>query len=346
MPTNLTGSNISATYDQLLHLDDGPAATEKVVYGGTGVATALKVGTQSVSVDNIQFNGNTISSTDTNGDIELTPNGTGVVTTDNLSFDGNTIATTDANGNLILAPNGTGSVNVSNINVTGGSISGVAFSGTLTGITSITSTSFFTDTLDAGLTLAGQALTADGTDTDIDINLVPKGAGEVNIANVDISSVGTARGYGIFYDLGDQTFSVDTPTVVQFDTTGIADGVSVVSGSRVTFTTAGTYEVTSQLQFQNTHSADHVADIWFRLNGADIPYSASEIGVPKAADGGKMSHSITGILNVTAGQYVEVVVAVDNAAVSLHHHAPFATPGDAYNRPDVPSAFVVLRRVI
>jgi hypothetical protein len=59
MPTNLTGSAINATYDQLLHIDDGPTATEKVVYSGTGVTTAMKLGTVSVSVDNIQLDGNT-----------------------------------------------------------------------------------------------------------------------------------------------------------------------------------------------------------------------------------------------------------------------------------------------
>jgi hypothetical protein len=58
--------------------------------------------------DNLTLSGNAISSTDTNGDIVLTPDGTGVVTTDNLSFNGNTIASTDANGDIDLAPNGTG----------------------------------------------------------------------------------------------------------------------------------------------------------------------------------------------------------------------------------------------
>jgi hypothetical protein len=47
MPTNLTGNTIASTFDQLLHVDDGPTATEKTVYSGTGVATALKVGTES-----------------------------------------------------------------------------------------------------------------------------------------------------------------------------------------------------------------------------------------------------------------------------------------------------------
>lgn len=222
MPTNLTGSNISATYDQLLHVDAGPAATEKVVYSGTGVATALKIGTQSVSVDNIQINGNAVLST--TGDIELTPAAGGVVKTDNLSFDGNTIATTDTNGNLILAPNGTGSVNISNINATGGSISGVTFTGTFDGITAITSTSFFTDTLDAGLTLAGQALTADGTDTDIDINLVPKGAGEVNISKVDIDSGSVLATTELGYASG----SGGTVTQLTSKTTGVT--LNAVSG--------------------------------------------------------------------------------------------------------------------
>jgi hypothetical protein len=69
MPTNLTGNKIKDTYSQLLHVDGGPAASEKVVYSGTGVATALKIGTGSVSVENIKIDGNTISSTDTNGNI-------------------------------------------------------------------------------------------------------------------------------------------------------------------------------------------------------------------------------------------------------------------------------------
>ena len=134
MPTNLTGSTIADTFDQLLHVNDGPEATEKVVYSGTGVATALKVGTQSVSVDNIKIDGNTISSTDTNGNINLTPNGTGSVnitnlvlaagsiTADNIKIDGNTISSEDTDGNINLTPNGTGSVVVSKINITSGAI--------------------------------------------------------------------------------------------------------------------------------------------------------------------------------------------------------------------------------
>jgi hypothetical protein len=69
MPTNLTASKINATYSQLLHVDGGPDATEKVVYSGTGVGTALRVGVSSVSVGNVRLSGNQISAI--TGNVEL-----------------------------------------------------------------------------------------------------------------------------------------------------------------------------------------------------------------------------------------------------------------------------------
>lgn len=64
------------------------------------------------TVDNIKIDGNTISSTDTNGNVNITPNGSGKVKVDNLSIDGNTIAAEDTDGDLILSANGTGDVEV------------------------------------------------------------------------------------------------------------------------------------------------------------------------------------------------------------------------------------------
>ena len=128
MPTNLTNNTITSTYNQLLHVSDGPTSSLKTVYSGTGTATALKVSTLAVAVDNLQFDANTISSTNTNGDIYLTPNGTGQVTISNANFTGattftgttinggnlrmtsNTLSSTNTNGNVVVAPNGTGDV--------------------------------------------------------------------------------------------------------------------------------------------------------------------------------------------------------------------------------------------
>jgi hypothetical protein len=103
MPTTLTGSSISITYPQLLHVDGGLTATEKTVYGGTGVASALKVGTGSASVDNLRLDGNTISSLNANGDINLTPNGTGSVVISKLTATSGTLSSVTLNGVTIAS---------------------------------------------------------------------------------------------------------------------------------------------------------------------------------------------------------------------------------------------------
>jgi hypothetical protein len=192
MASNLTGSTIASTYDQLLHVDDGPTATAKTVYSGTGVATALKVATTHIEVENVKVDGNTISTLDTNGNLTLAPNGTGSVAmakvavtggtisgiTDLAIADGGTGASTasDARTNLGLGTMAT--QNSSAVAITGGTVSGVTFTGSFSGLTLVESTTLATSNAAAGCNLNGSTLAADGTDGNININITPKGTGQ------------------------------------------------------------------------------------------------------------------------------------------------------------------------
>ena len=230
MATNLTGSTIASTYEQLLHVDGGPEATEKIVYSGTGTATALKLGTQSASVDNLKLDGNTLSSTNTNGDINITPNGTGTVV----------VSKADIQSGTIVSNNAT---------ITGGAISGVTFSGTFTGITSITADSFFTSDAAAGLTLTGNELTADGTDTDIDVELKPKGAGEVTSSG----KLGYATGTG-----GTVTQATDKSTGVTLNKLSgqiTMNGAQLNRNTGVSFTLTNSFIAATDVVVVNIASA-------------------------------------------------------------------------------------------
>ena len=66
------------------------------------------LGLSSLSVDNLLLDGNTISSTDTNGDINLSANGTGNVVIDKLVFNNNLISTDGTDNTLVLDPSPTG----------------------------------------------------------------------------------------------------------------------------------------------------------------------------------------------------------------------------------------------
>ena len=157
----------------------------------------------------------------------------------------------------------------------------------------------------------------------------------------------TGRDRLIAYNTGDVTFAVNTPKTIPFDTVGITSGITVAndgggSPTRITFAAAGTFEIAVHGQFANVDSASHTASVWFRLNGTDIAYSATLVNVPKAADGGTTFYQVQGLLQVTAGPYVEVVVAVADVDVSLDFTGAITSP---YNRPSIPSMLVVAYRI-
>lgn len=338
MPTNLTGSTIASTFDQLLHVDDGPTATEKTVYSGTGVATAFKVGTNSASVGNVQLTGNTVQAT-----------------TGNLTLGSNIAFNSASNARTALGLGTMATQNSGAVAITGGAISGVTFSGSFSGMTLVEATTLATSAAAAGCNLNGNTLAADGTDTNIDVNITPKGTGEVNVTNIDVISgkvpfnTITNRAYASFYDAdtADQTGSTTDRTAVQWATAAVAGaGITVASTSRITFAAAGTYRINASLQFNNSDTSDHDVTLWFAKNGTDIANTGGRTNVPKTGDGGTMLVAYEIFETVAANDYIEMYWYPENVGVTLHYVAPVvANPGVTPAIPAIPPAIVVVERV-
>jgi hypothetical protein len=338
MPTNLSGSTIASTFDQLLHVDDGPTATEKTVYGGTGVATALKVGTTSASVGNVQLTGNTVQAT-----------------TGSLTLGSDIAFGSASNARTALGLGTMATQNSGAVAITGGTVSGVVFSGSFSGMTLVESVTLATGNAAAGCNLNGSTLAADGTDTNIDLNITPKGTGDVNVTNIDVLrgkipfNTITNLAYASFFDAGttDQTGSTTAATAVKWATAAVTGaGITIASNSRITFAAAGTYRINASLQFNNSTSSDHDVTVWFSKNGTNIANTGAKTNVPKTGDGGTMLVAYEIFETVTAGQYIEMYWYPENVGVTLYYIAPVAaSPGVTPAIPATPPAIVVTQRV-
>jgi len=79
----LTNKTINAADNTLSNIANSSLTNSSVTFGSTTVSlgnTSTSIaGITELTVDNLNFNGNVITSTDTNGDISLDPNGTGAI---------------------------------------------------------------------------------------------------------------------------------------------------------------------------------------------------------------------------------------------------------------------------
>ena len=144
----------------------------------------------------------------------------------------------------------------------------------------------------------------------------------------------------------DQTAaSVANAYAVTYDTSVYPDGISITSGSRITFAQPGIYAITFSIQLKNTNNDLETVDIWFRQNGTDIASSNTRFAIPARKSTGDPSYlvAVTPItVDIeTANHYVEIMWRVSNTAVTIEHlPAVAASPGVTPAIPATPSVIV------
>mgnify|MGYP001327320960 CR=1 FL=1 len=138
-------------------------------------------------------------------------------------------------------------------------------------------TTFDTNVAAAGVTLAGTTLAADGTDVDININITPKGAGEVNLPKVDIDA-GTIDGVTIA--TSDITVGAGKTLNVSAGTLTLAD--NQISGDKVEGGTIAATTITS-LTSTTVTMADAGVHVWDVSPAANNGFSGDQESVTAGA---------------------------------------------------------------
>ena len=134
------------------------------------------------------------------------------------------------------------------------------------------------------------------------------------------TGTGGALGYyGAFSDYTTQTASANTATAMQLGTVDEANGVSIVSGSRITFANAGTYNLQWSAQFNNTNTQEVDVSVWMRKNGVNVVGSNGLIAVVSSHGGidGHVIPSWNFVFTVAAGDYYEFYWSTPSTQVAV-----------------------------
>lgn len=131
--------------------------------------------------------------------------------------------------------------------------------------------------------------------------------------------------YGSFSDSTDQPIlAANTAQAITFDTTKLALGLSRgVPTSRIVSERSGFFNIQFAMQVTSTSAATKNIYIWIRKNGVNVNNTTGAITITGSAT--TLVPSWTYSIQLTAGQYFEVMWASDSTAVTLD-----ASPAPAF----------------
>jgi len=178
-------------------------------------------------------------------------------------------------------------------------------------------------------------ITGATTDNIVTYNPTTKAVG--SITGITASQI-PVRYYGAFYDLTTQTGATNVSGSVRLGNTQHANGVSVVSGSRVTIANAGVYNLQFSTQLYRDQGGTTVDTyFWFRVNGVNVPNSNTIVTTMTNNNYVVASWNYVDVYN--AGDYVELMWMPTGNHVSLVHvNSPAGLPS-------IPSVILTLTQV-
>jgi hypothetical protein len=148
-----------------------------------------------------------------------------------------------------------------------------------------------------------------------------------------------ADGYAFLGQGADITAAaVNTAYAITYDTPAMSSGITLgTPASRITFAEGGTYILAFSAQVTSTSSSTVTFRFWPRINGTDV--AGSTIVTNLHQNNATNVVSRTAIFSVSAGDYLEVMWAVDSTSGYLH-----ATAATAY-APSAPSTSLSITRI-
>jgi hypothetical protein len=152
------------------------------------------------------------------------------------------------------------------------------------------------------------------------------------------------RAYGAWSDNTDQTGSISAGTAMTFNTQDVSDGITLSGGSQFVVPNDGIYNLQFSAQFKNIDNAQHDVNVWFRVDGIDLPNSNTQVTIPARKSAGVFGYGVAAwniFLDLNASQYVQIMWLPTSLSVSLEHLPASVTP--AY--PATPSVIATITQV-
>jgi hypothetical protein len=145
---------------------------------------------------------------------------------------------------------------------------------------------------------------------------------------------GALGNWGSFWDTTTQSAAaINTAYIITLNSSDAANnGVSVVSGSRVTFANTGVYSLTFSIQFASADTSIHDVNVWLRKNDSgstgDIPATDTKLSIPSkhGSVNGYGLMTVNFVVSLTASDFIELVWSTSSTQISIESNPAGTSP--------------------
>lgn len=138
--------------------------------------------------------------------------------------------------------------------------------------------------------------------------------------------------------------SITTAYPITFNTVDMSEGITLQSSSQFKVSYSGIYNVQFSLQLSSLDVATQDVDIWFRVNGTDIPKSNSIFGLAPRKTSTDPYHIVAALnyfASLNANDYIQVMWRASSLTVTIQAIAAQTSP----TRPATPSAILTMNYI-
>lgn len=156
---------------------------------------------------------------------------------------------------------------------------------------------------------------------------------------------GVAGGFGAhgsFYDTTTVPLPQSQSTPVPLNTTDFADGVSIVSGSQITFAVAGKFSIMFSSQLEKGDAGTDLVSVWLRKNGLNIPWTNTDVVITSSGANSRHLIAFNFFIDVAVGDFFQLMMtSTTSSQMVIRSLGPQTNP----TRPEIPSTILTVNQV-
>ena len=146
--------------------------------------------------------------------------------------------------------------------------------------------------------------------------------------------------YGSFYDTTTQTNAGATATnLMQYNTTDISNGVSIVSNTQITISSVGIYNIQFSAQVEKTDSGSDEIEIWLRKNGQNVADTSTTLEL--VGNNTELVAAWNWLVSANSGDYYEIAWHSIDTNMRILARGTQSNP----DRPAIPSIILTVSQI-